>query len=244
MRLLIDLNPSKNYANDPKYHNKLQGFIYKILKKSEYKPLHDKKGCKYFCFSNIFPGKEMNEGDVKHFMISSPDKLMIHVIKQGIEKMKEINIGEMQFSLEAVKEISPRISENCVIKTSTPIIIRIPQYRYTEYGINSQYSCVFWKPEHDFNAFLKQLSENVIKKYNEYNKTEIKEHPVFQQFAFDGSYPIHTIIDQREQIMIGSYWKFIFEGMTKEQQELLQFALDCGFGELNSLGFGFVNVIK
>jgi len=245
MRLLLSLRAEKSFSYESNYFNKIQGFIYNILRDSAYAELHNKQGFKFFCFSNIFPSgrdKIIEEGSIKQFIISSPDNGFMTIVKESLPH--EINIGEMQFSLIGAKQLTPNISKNCVVKTATPIIIRIPQYKYAEYGISSQYSYVFWKPEHDFNAFLKQLSENVIKKYNEYHKEKVEEQPLFQQFMYDGSYPIHPIIDKKEQTFIGSYWKFVFQGMTEEQQEFLQFALDCGFGELNSLGFGFVNVVR
>ncbi|MPZ06077.1 MAG: hypothetical protein GEU26_06605 [Nitrososphaeraceae archaeon] len=45
-----------------------------------------------------------------------------------------------------------------------------------------------------------------------------------------------------EQIVIGSLWEFSFD--HELNIELIQFGLDCGFGERNSMGFGFVNVKK
>ncbi|MBI4896716.1 MAG: CRISPR-associated endoribonuclease Cas6 [Candidatus Aenigmarchaeota archaeon] len=216
------------------------------MKETPYGLLHDKTGPKFFCFSNIFPGGQkeiIEEGQQKRLLISSPSETLLNVLVESLHQNRELNIGDMQFSCTSVQKLPSKITSNCVIKTATPIIIRIPQYRYAEYGIHSQYTYAFWKPEHDFNAFLKQLSENIIKKYNEYHKAALEDQPLFQQFMYDGSYPIHPVIDHQEQTFIGSYWKFVFSGLTKEQQTILQFAVDCGFGELNSMGFGFVNVV-
>ncbi len=38
--------------------------------------------------------------------------------------------------------------------------------------------------------------------------------------------------------------KFSFSYLGGEKRELLQFGLDAGFGEENSLGFGFMNVVR
>lgn len=247
MRLLLKFLSLKSCSYDANYYHKMQGFLYNRLRDSIYQPLHNRKGSKFFCFSNIFPGGRksiIEEGARKHFIISSPDAPFIKTLQEALLADKKINIGEMQFELEDARLLNQRITTQCVLSTATPIIIRIPQYRYAEYGISSDYPYAFWKPEHDFNAFLKQLSENLIKKYNEYHKTEVEEQPLFQQFMYEGTFPLHPIIDHKEQTFIGSYWKFIFQGMTKEQQDILQFGIDCGFGELNSLGFGFVNMVK
>lgn len=247
MRLLLSLRATKACSYDSNYYHKVQGLLYNRLRESIYQPLHDKQGTKFFCFSNPFPGGRksvIEEGSKRHLIVSSPDAPFIKTLREALLADKEMNIGEMQFELADAQLLNPRITGNCVLSTATPIIIRIPQYRYAEYGISSDYPYAFWKPEHDFNAFLKQLSENLVKKYDAFHHAKIEEQPLFQQFMYEGTFPLHPVIDHREQTFIGSYWKFIFEGMTKAQQDVLQFGLDCGFGELNSLGFGFVNVVK
>ena len=44
--------------------------------------------------------------------------------------------------------------------------------------------------------------------------------------------------------VIGSIWRFKFNNIDKEQQEILQLGLDAGFGEMNSSGFGFMNIYR
>ncbi|MFZ8830420.1 MAG: CRISPR-associated endoribonuclease Cas6 [Candidatus Aenigmatarchaeota archaeon] len=65
---------------------------------------------------------------------------------------------------------------------------------------------------------------------------------IFEIFKFRKEVAIPLIINVKEQIVIGSTWSFHFTYLTKEQKEILEFGIDCGFGERNSLGFGFVNV--
>lgn len=74
MRLLIKLEGLTDYAYDINYHHKLQGFIYNLLRDTQYCSLHDKKRYKFFSFSNIFPPNDSKTGDVKQLLISSPDK--------------------------------------------------------------------------------------------------------------------------------------------------------------------------
>ncbi|MEM4324025.1 MAG: CRISPR-associated endoribonuclease Cas6, partial [Candidatus Nitrosocaldaceae archaeon] len=49
-----------------------------------------------------------------------------------------------------------------------------------------------------------------------------------------------------KHIVIGTLWRFWFNLEQYERcsaiLKLLQFALDVGFGERNSLGFGFMNI--
>jgi CRISPR/Cas system endoribonuclease Cas6 (RAMP superfamily) len=42
-----------------------------------------------------------------------------------------------------------------------------------------------------------------------------------------------------EQVIIGTLWEF---GFNNGNKDLIQFALDAGLGERNSLGFGFMNL--
>jgi CRISPR-associated endoribonuclease Cas6 len=42
-------------------------------------------------------------------------------------------------------------------------------------------------------------------------------------------------------VFIGTLWEFVFSEIISSEIQL--FALDCGLGERNSLGFGFMNVI-
>ena len=63
-------------------------------------------------------------------------------------------------------------------------------------------------------------------------------------FKFKKQVVNHVIINGKEQIIVGSIWEFWFSYLNKEQKKILKFGIDCGFGERNSLGFGFMNVVK
>ncbi|HID60907.1 MAG TPA: hypothetical protein EYP46_03510, partial [Hadesarchaea archaeon] len=73
MRLLLKLRVLKDQAYDLKYHHKLQGFIYSLLDETPYVKLHDRRGYKFFCFSNILPSVDATTGTTRSLIISSPD---------------------------------------------------------------------------------------------------------------------------------------------------------------------------
>jgi len=52
------------------------------------------------------------------------------------------------------------------------------------------------------------------------------------------------IVKGREVRVFGSLWRFIFTYLSGERRRIIQFGLDAGFGELNSLGIGFINLVK
>ena len=193
-RLLVRLKAS----NDTKYergHNKeVQGLIYHILdNSSEYGRLHDRQGCKFFSFTNIFPFHDLRQGDSRSLLISSPSNRLITYLKQQLEYLSEIKIGAMRFKINYCEKfdiILSKLDSWFSLITITPIISRIQAYRRNE----EMKTKTCWSTDQSPDLFISQLQSNLVKKFNSYH-------------------------------------------------HLLQFALDCGLGELNSLGFGFVNVL-
>lgn len=190
----------------------------------------------------------MKRGDIRTLIVSSPDKDFIHGLYGKLSEISHsphpVNIGEMQFEIQSINFLKTFINNNTALITGTPIVMRIPKEKYADYGIKSQRPYEFWRPEHDFNAFVRQLSDNLIKKYNQYNKKDIKQKDLFEMFKFKKSVCVHRIEEGIEQKTIGSLWEFKFNHLDDEQRKILQLGLDSGFGELNSSGFGFMNVVK
>jgi len=242
MRLLLKLKALGNFSYDTLYYSKLHGLIYNTIK-PHYPELHNKSGYKFFCFSNIFPIGDFKENDIRSLLISSPDKFFIKTL---IENLPEgINIGEMSFNIESRKLITPFLNKNSSIISATPIVIRIPEYMYDTYKIPEKYRkkrYVYWRPCYSFEAFVKQLEDNLIKKYNEFYKTDIEIERIFEMFKFLKPVVNHIMIDGKEQVSVGSLWEFTFSYIGKKQRKLLEFGIDCGFGERNSFGFGFMNI--
>lgn len=251
MRILLHLRPTKSFIYDKNYYHKIHGFIYSLLRKTPYEILHDKPGFKFFCFSNLFPIKDFNLNLKCNLLISSPDKIFIKFIEDKLRKRADnkenVHIGEMEFLIEEIKTFEVKLnSPKLSLISATPIIIRIPEKNYDKYNIphdKRKNRYVYWRPEHDFTAFLKQLEENIFKKYKEFYRIDIDEFSIFEGFEFNGpAYP-GIIIRGKKYPLVGSYWKFHFFGLHRdnERRKILEFAIDCGFGERNTYGFGFVN---
>ncbi|MGC9345993.1 MAG: CRISPR-associated endoribonuclease Cas6 [Candidatus Bathyarchaeales archaeon] len=245
MRLLVELRALRHCVYDLKYHHKLQGFLYSLLIGSDYEDLHNRRGYKFFSFSNIFPPKDMRKGDVRHLLISSSDTDLISVFRDRLSKLNRADIGEMSFSVEGVSVLTPKVGRSCTLITGTPIVVRIPKANYAKYGIKppKEYPYVYWRKQYTFNAFIKQLEDNLFKKYNLFHNTSIEPFPLLEQFIFQKQVCNHIIIRGREVRVFGSLWKFIFNNLYKEKRGIIQFGLDTGFGELNSLGFGFMSIM-
>lgn len=260
MRLLINLEASKDCVYDLKYHSKLQGFIYNLMKNSPYEHLHNSKESKLFCFSNIFPAEDMKKGDKRNLVVSSPVRKLIKQIEGELVKIQgeDINIGEMSFILKSIKTLNPKIEKNCKLITGTPIVVRIPKKRFEEYGINSDKDYIYWDHNISLEPFMKQLEDDLLKKFirfhgldnNKAEKIRQEAFPLFQMLKAKGKSKgnnvvcNHLIIEGHEVKVLGSLWEFEFQNLTKQQQKILQVGLDTGFGERTSYGFGFMNLVK
>jgi len=250
VRLLIKLAAASSFSYDNSYYHKMQGFIYNIIRDTRYGVLHNKKTYKYFCFSNIFPIGDFHQGDKRNLLISSPDRVFLKIIEEKLLSFSEsktpIKIGEMIFYVEDVTPLEIKIKDNLNLITATPIIVRIPESKYEEYKIPIRFRkkrYAYWRPEHQVYPFIKQLEDNLVKKYKQFYKKDINIDGLLEDLKFIKSVSNKVVIDGIERIFIGSIWKFSFGFLNSKKKKLLKFGLDCGFGERNSLGFGFVNQV-
>ncbi len=151
----------------------------------------------------------------------------------------------MSFRVVGFKKLGTKLrSGNLRVLNATPIIIRIPERNYARYRIpecERKARYVYWRPKYSFEAFVRQLSENLMKKYNEFYGTNLREYELFEQFVFRRGTATKVVIEGREYVLVGSMWEFIWSYMDDTQRRIIEFGLDAGFGERNSLGFGFVN---
>lgn len=69
---------------------------------------------------------------------------------------------------------------------------------------------------------------------------DVGNEPIIQRFMFKKQVSTRVSMKGLQQIVIGSVWEFWFNDDT--HKELLEFGIDCGFGERNSLGCGFMNM--
>ncbi|MGC8622000.1 MAG: CRISPR-associated endoribonuclease Cas6, partial [Caldisphaera sp.] len=241
MRLLLKLKANGNFAYDPSINHKIQGFIYKNLEGSFFDDLHNRKGSKYFCFSNIFPYGDIKEGSEVNLIISSPVSQLIKMIENRISLDNRINIGDYSFSLVSYKKFNIKIREDRVrLENSTPIILRVKK-EFIE-DRNKKYEYYYWRRNMNLKIFIDQLNENLIKKYESFFgiKTEVKQ--LFEVYKFKEELSPVVQINGKNVKLIGSYWEFETVNLDKNVLDIIRFIIDTGFGEMNSLGFGFINL--
>ena len=236
------------------YHYHLQSFIYNLLRGSKYHNLHNKEGYKFFCYSNIFPANDLQTGDIRTFIISSPDDGFTGYLHNAVSSLKEgVRIGAMRFRVQSSHLINIQIPDGLpfTLITGTPIVIRIPREKYRTYGIEppKSYDYLYWRSHHPIELFMLQTKNNLLKKYNEFLNLknndiydDTSSFPLFHKFQFKKQVSTRIMMKNSEQIVVGTVWEFGFEGW--EDKKLVQFALDARLGERNSMGFGFMNLLE
>jgi len=249
LRLLLTLRAMADQKDISLEYHKLQGFVYGLLGACGYTGIHDKKGYKYFCFSNLFPYGDMKEGDTRRFIISSPSPDLIDAIAGYIAECSgsPVHIGDGSFTIEKWRRLKISLPRSPVtIATATPIIIRIPERNYDIYGVpedERRPRYVYWRPAISFDAFVKQLTVNLLKKYNGFYGTQVAVENLFEQFFFRKEVHTRIIIEGKSYGVAASLWRFSWSYMNPVQKMVIEFGLDAGFGERNSFGFGFVNPV-
>jgi len=242
LRILLSLNALQDYPINFEYHHKVQGFIYSLLRNTKYDQLHDKQGFKFFCFSNIYKSKESNHHNL---IISSPDPTFITQIDYQLNKVIEnqipIELGSLFEIIKVVKIPQKNLDFPIRVITQSPIIIRIPIEKYQNKITNtSPYKSLFWRSGHPLELFIESLEANLRKKYSEFTRNELKVR-IFEGFDFRKQVSTKIYVGRSKVPIIGSLWKLDFS--SEAPIELQLFAMDCGLGERNSIGFGFVNPI-
>jgi len=174
---------------------------------------------------------------------------MIASLQDEVKRIigEEIKIGDMTFRLQGLRMAETNVPgsfEEFMLGSGTPIIVRIPRHRLEEYAITPtrDYDYIYWRKEHTLTPFIKQLEENLLKKYDEYSGTETDGTPIFEKVRFMKQVAVPLRIGVTETTVIGTLWEFYLRAFDDRKREMLQFGLDAGFGEMNSLGFGFMNL--
>lgn len=221
--------------------------IYGFLRGSEYDN-HDKTGYKFFTFSDIFPFYDLKKNDIRNLIIASPNPGVTSYLKEQFDYIQYIQIGQMNFKIDYVNEFNIILPERVfTLITETPILCQVRKYMYEQIGASqfvNGHDAYYWRSNHPVELFIKQLESNLIKKYNQYHGLESnidEEEPIFYKSRFLKQLSTRLSFSKtadRRITVIGTKWEFDFGASS----QLIQFALDTGFGELNSMGFGFMNV--
>ncbi len=251
MRILIDLSARADTAYDNSYHHKLRGRIWRALEGTEYDKIHDKNQPKPVTYSNPFPPGDMQEGDERTLLIASPDEELLAHVAADLKDGRELNIGEMPFTVESLSPLSPDVGEpgtSGTLESGTGVLVRIPPWRFDEYGIDSDHDqAEFWRPEHTMEPFVNQMEANLDQKHDLYCPDYLPGPSDVDGDLFDGYELIKTFAlpvtptQGEQETWVLSKWRLDYTVRDDNHRRHLNLLLDVGLGERNSLGFGFVN---
>ena len=229
------------FVYDNTYNHKLQGRLYHDLHRAGYDEIHSDQGPKLFSYSNPFPPRNGAEGDDRRLLFASTDPEMVTGVAYGLCSNSELNIGEMAFEVQEAFTIEPAVGEHGELVTGTPIVLRFGTEKAREFGIDTEHERTYWRPEHGMNLFFDRLYENLQHKYRLAYDEPPPESPYFSEYSLDRSISKPVAYADNEVTYIGSEWTFAYEVESAGHRRILDLALDAGLGELNGLGFGFVN---
>jgi CRISPR-associated endoribonuclease Cas6 len=178
-------------------------------------------------------------------IISSPDQDFIIQVEYQLNKIIEnqipIELGGLFELVKIVKIPEKNLNFPLKIITQSPIVIRIPTEKYLGKIVNTApYKSLQWRSGHPIDLFIDALETNLKKKFVEFTKKSYKGR-IFDGFDFKKQVSTKIDVASSKVPVIGSLWKLNFASEVPTIFQL--FALDCGIGERNSLGFGFVNPV-
>ena len=232
MRLLLKFHNSKNLNPFKIGKFEIQGFIYSLLKDSRFHYLHDTKGFKFFCFSNVF--MRNNEYNL---IVSSPNPKLIKTIYYKLKTIDILRLGEDSYTLIEVNLINLPKKFN-YFKTSTPIVLFHNQ-------IMNNHCYSFKNDNINYAWFFNRLKENAFKKYNAFYDDEYYfEEPLFDSFSFKREVAIPFERYNHKFVLIGSLWDNLTCNINKSNRKFYEFIYESGLGEKNSTGMGFINNVR
>ncbi len=246
MRIKIDLEVLQPQTIEINYNYYLSVLIYCLLRESDVdfsSKLHShgytigNKTFKLFCFSKLILAKYSVNGDkltVKdrmHWYISSPVGEFVYHLADGLLKKQKMNIGQGKFYIRSVEILkSPKFEGEMKFRSLSPITIHTVE---VEDGERKTVSCA----PHEMK-FVENIKNNLLRKYFLLQGKLPDDMSI--QFAVDEKYlrDRGKLIAYKDTLIKGYQVPF----RLKCDSGLMEVAYDCGVGEKNSAGFGFIEV--
>ncbi|AEK72022.1 hypothetical protein GQS_00595 [Thermococcus sp. 4557] len=236
MRLKVSFRaPSDTGPLRPNKHA-VQGFIYNMLKGTEYGARHDQPRFKFFTFSDFF-----KENSRWTFLVSSPDRDFIRALYSAIKEKDRLYIGTHELYLAELRKFNLPLKNR--FQTGSPVVL------YLDAEANEYFKL---HAHRDLTFFLERLKENAEKKYNAfYDDDFILEGPIFDRMIpkvrKNGKLDVYVKVVKNGVPfpVIGSNWELLERDRIRpSERRFYRFIMDTGLGEKNSLGFGFLNPIR
>lgn len=235
MRLILNFEPLEDFSYEEINKYMVQGLIYSLLKTTEFSEVHESKKFKFFCFSDIFPVSNFKSEEKKTILVSSPNKNFINALANSLQEKNNLKLGVRKIKITEFKKVNLKLKNKFI--SGSPIVL------YKDNRKNLYFS---FRREKNLNFFLERLKENALKKFNAfYSENYYLEENIFDKLKFKKEVSVKNVKNTKRFTIIGSVWSLLEKfHIGKEDRKFYEFIMDCGLGEKNSLGFGFINPIR
>lgn len=242
MQIKISFTSNEDIILPIHYNSILQAFIYNNIDDELANFLHSKgytkngRNFKLFTFSKILQrgkpmGDYLNFGKRLAIVVSSPLEKFCKSIANNMLQNDNLHIGKNIIKAEQIQIYNYVIDKDeIVINTLSPIVAYSTFLRPD----GSKYTCYFQAYESDFGRIV---SENLVRKYNALNGTDLSFEKGIKIEAIGGTKMNFTYY--KNFIIKGVSGKFRIQG----HKDLLQLATDSGLGSKNSQGFGCIKIL-
>jgi len=248
MRLKLSFHSEINSEIPVNYNYILTSAVYNYLAKADKKyssKLHNLNSYKFFTFGWLQIEKKKIERDLIKILsdkilwyVSSPSKEFINTFANGIMKIGFLQVRNTFFELQQI-EVLPEVEIKSEMKfiCLSPIVVRTKKY------YNGELVKYYYKPEDDQKEIVEKIKNNLVKKYKSFYNSDIEDNI---DITFDQNYLpkskvlVHYIKGNLDIKIPAIMCPFVVKG----NKELIKFGYECGFGELNSAGFGMVKILE
>jgi len=248
MRLKLEFVSPKSVILPQGYTKYMQAMIYNIFSKKVREFVHETgfrsaKKFSLFCFSWILEEgryikkiKVFDFGNKISFYISSPAKVLMEDILNGLFKNEHFRLGENELYVSSVVSVEKNFGNLDAVEVSALTPIEVHR-TYVENGRNKT---IYFSP------FEKEFSElvnmNLRNKWSAFYRQELDKNleiiPLFEKETAERRYKkvVYYGFGNKRYIVEGWKGKYLLKG----EPEVLRFVYDAGLGSKNSQGFGFI----
>lgn len=214
-----------------------QSVLYSRLISDGEERIHEGNQFRFFCFSDFFPSGPMPRGKKKNILISSPDKKLVGKIAKVLTEDSTLYLKDQRLDIASVKSFGNfKVPDE--FETGSPIVL---------YQDNRKGEFFSIKDGGNLSFFMERIKENAVKKYKQFTGKDplYINGPLFDGLVFKKEVSVKVDHRNGNFFIIGSLWKRLKINQSRKiDYSFYNFLMDCGIGEKNSLGFGFLNPVR
>ncbi len=228
MRLIVSFRHDGRKSRPDKHS--VQSMLYHALGDSQYGRAHNVPRFRFFTFSDFFRNKR--EEDT--LIISSPISRLIGIMGDWFRERDSVTLDGETLRIARVSQRRLRLSD--AFESGSPVTL----YRDSQSG-----TYVSLEKSGDFAFFLERLMDNAVKKYAAFTGQEPDlKGPIFDEYVLRKEVVVRVEKSTGPFDVVGSVWKRLVKHDVYDNSGFYNFLMECGLGEKNSLGFGFVNPVR